>query len=49
MKKFKVLIEGFVLDGDIKAVGDIIEMNEEAAKEGVADGAIEEVVEDENA
>jgi hypothetical protein len=46
MRKYKVLIQGFMLDGVAKAEGDIIELSEEAAAVGVADGAIELVIDE---
>lgn len=45
MKKYKVLVEGFTLDGSIKAVGDIIELSDEAAAQAVADNQVELVTE----
>ena len=45
MKKYKVLVEGFELDGVARAVGDVVELSEEAAAQAVADGKIELVPE----
>jgi len=45
MKKYKVLVEGFILDAIAHAAGEVLELTEEAAAQGVAEGALELVVE----
>jgi len=46
MKKYKVLVDDFVLEDVVRVAGDIVEMEEGAAAQAVSEGQLEPVPEE---